>query len=224
MFTKIEVGLRFSDSGYIGKPYWPETNVLIDISKDVHPKLGEAKKQAALLAACEKRGIPPSEYQRIEAKSKHPFYTIGEIRDAEIIIPQRVIQSFINHASMAAPRAIPRIAEKGLTFIGVKLKDGYLRTGKTEKDAKLFERFVKNEESNQRMFTSDPYIIDFTATGVILLDEEIIRETDLLKLLEYGGRMYGIGTARPQGFGRFSVAVWEPLGQPDLLEADKVLA
>ena len=204
--THIEVGLRFTDSGYIGKPFWPETNKLIDISKDVHPKLGDVKKAAALTAACEKRGISEKEYQRLVEKSAHPFYTVGDVRSAEIVIPERVICSFLNHTSMCVPKAIPRITEKGLTFIGVSVKDGHLRTGKTEKDAKLFERFGKNQESNQRLFTSDPYIIDFTAKGILLVDEEIIKGTDLLKLFEYGGRMYGIGTARPQGFGRFSIA------------------
>jgi hypothetical protein len=220
MMTHIEVGLRFSDSGYIGKPFWPETNTLINISKDVHPKLGDAKKQAALAAVCEKRGITIEEYKRIEAKSLYPFYTLGDIRTAEIVIPQRVIQSFLNHASMAAPKAISHIAEKRLTFIGVKVKDGYLRTGKTEKNALLFERFVKNEESNQRMFTSDPYIIDFTAKGILLVDEEIIKEGDLKKLIEYGGRMYGIGTARPQGYGRFAVSCWELIDRAAVKEAE----
>jgi hypothetical protein len=106
----------------------------------------------------------------------------------------------------------------------VKLKDKHLRTGKTEKDAKLFERFVKNEESNQRMFTSDPYIIDFTARGELMVDEEIIKATDLQKLFEYGGRMYGIGTARPQGYGRFAVTVWEPIESSAVREAERVLA
>lgn len=202
------MALSFTDSGYIGKPFWPETNVLINISKDVHPKLGEVKKRAAIIAACDKRGILPEQYEELVRRSQNPFYTIGE-RGTEIIIPQRIIQSFLNNVSQQAPKAIPRIAEKGLTFIGVKLQGGYLRTGKTEKAARLFERFVKNEESNQRMFTSDYYIIDFEATGIILLDEEVIKPEDLHKLMEYGGRMYGIGTARPQGYGRFSVTRWD---------------
>src|ERR1700722_16689725 len=137
--TKIEIGLAFVDSGYIGKPFWPATNTLIDISKDVHPKLGEVKKAAALLAAIEKRGITKEQYDGLLAQSRHPFYTIGDLRTSEIVIPQRIIQSFLNHASMSVPKAIPRITEKSLTFVAIKFKDGYLRTGKTEVDAKLFE-------------------------------------------------------------------------------------
>ncbi len=208
---RIAIALSFTDSGYIGKPYWPETNVLINLSKDVHPKLGEAKKQAALAAACEKRGITMEKYQEILERSQNPFYTING-RGSEIIIPERIIQSFLNNASQEAPKAIPRIAAKGLTFIGVKIEDGFLRTGKTEKDAQLFERFVKNQESNQRMWTVDPFVINFQATGILRLDEDIIKENQLKTLMEYGGRLYGIGTARPQGFGRFSVTRWELLG------------
>jgi hypothetical protein len=207
---RISIGLTFTDSGYIGKPFWPETSQVINISKDVHPKLGDAKKKAAVLAACEKRGITAAQYEEIVERSKNPFYTIGA-RGTEIVIPERVIQSFLNNCSQEAPKAIPRIAAKGLTFIGVKIEDGFLRTGKTEKDAKRFGRFVKNQESNQRMWSEDPYIIDFTATGILRVDEEIIRCADLQKMVEHGGRMYGIGTARPQGFGRFVVTKWDKL-------------
>jgi len=206
---KVQAALTFNGSGYIGLPYWPERNLEINIAKEVHPKLGPAKKEAALQAACEKHGITLEQYQRTCELANRPFYTVDGTRNGEIVIPQRVIQSFLNHASMSAPKAIPKIAEKGLTFIGVKIADGFLRTGKTEKNAKKFERFVKMAESNQRSFASDFYIDDFTARGVFQVDEEVIKVEDLRKLMEYGGRWYGIGSARPQGFGRFQVTGWD---------------
>lgn len=208
--VRIDAAFGFRASGYIGKPFWPERNTLINIAKDVHPKLNEVKKKQAILAACEKRGITPEEYERICDKASWPFYTDGD-REAEIIIPARVFHSFLNHTSMAAPKAIPRITEKGLTFIGVHIQGGAFHTGKTEADSLRFERFVKLEESNQRSFSSDPYIIDFQAQGVIELDTEVITASDLRKLVEYGGRWIGIGGARPQGFGRFVVERWEIL-------------
>jgi hypothetical protein len=208
---KVQVALTFNGSGYVGLPYWPERNTEINIAKEVHPKLGPAKKEAALLAACEKHGLTITEYNRVCELAARPFYTTDGTRLGEIVIPQRVIQSFLNHASMSAPKAIPRIQEKGLTFIGVKIVGGHLRTGKTEKDAKKFERFVKMAESNQRSFASDFYIDDFTARGVFEIDEEVIKTDDLRKLMEYGGRWYGIGSARPQGYGRFQVTGWDPV-------------
>jgi hypothetical protein len=210
---KINVKFAFTESGYIGKPYWPELNTLINISKDVHPKLGDVKKEAALRAACEKRGVKyPEEYEALKERAERPFYTIDDTANGEIVIPQRVFQSFINHTSMSVPKALPRVTSKGLTFIGIKLVDGHLRTGKTIRDAKKFERFVKLEESNQRSFSVSEYLADFVATGTIILDQEVIKEADLRKLVEWGAKWVGIGGARPQGFGRFSVISWEPIG------------
>jgi len=208
---RVAIALTFDESGYIGKPFWPETNTIINISKDVHPKLGDAKKQAALQAACEKRSLTLAEYDAIVERSKNPFYTVDG-RGSEIVIPQRIYQSFLNGTCQQVPKVIPKIEEKGLTFIGVKVDGGFLRTGKTETDAKLFGRFVKNEESNQRMWTEDKYIVGFSATGILSVDEEIIKVDDLKKLTEYGGWKFGIGTARPQGYGRFRVTRWEVLG------------
>src|SRR5262249_52544645 len=91
--VKVRIGLQFEK--YIGLPFWPETNEVINISKDVHPKLGEAKKEQALLASLEKRGFTKKEYERMVKRSQRPFYTIDDSDDGEgeIIIPERVLQS-----------------------------------------------------------------------------------------------------------------------------------
>lgn len=209
--VKVEVALNFNGSGYIGKPYWPELDQIIKVEREVHPKLGPAKKEAALLASCGKQGIDLARYHEIKELAGRPFYTLDGTRDGEIVIPQRVYQSFLNHASMEAPKSIPRIQEKGLTFIGVTVDGGMFRTGKHLKDAKKFDRFVKNQESNQRQFSSDFYIDDFFARAILHVDEEVIKVNDLLKLTEYGGHWFGVGTARNQGFGRFQVTTWERL-------------
>jgi hypothetical protein len=209
--TRVQVALLVEK--YIGQPFWPETSALINIGKDVHPKLGDAKKEAAINAALEKRDLNRGDYDRMVLRAARPFYTATDANDGsgEIIIPERIIQSFINHASQKAPKAIPRVAEKGLTFIGVKIAGGALLTGRTLADALKFERFVKNEESNQRMFCSQSYIANFTARGVFHVDEDIIKVDALRRLFEYGGRYFGIGSARPQGYGRFTVTGWDVL-------------
>jgi hypothetical protein len=206
--TKVQIALKFGSLGYAAKPYWASLNTLINISKLVHPKLGDAKKAAALLAACEKNGITPEQYKALVEDAARPFHTMDNSRAGEIIIPVRIFHSFLNHASMQAPKAIPRIQEKGLTFIAVSLVQDFLRTGQTEDNAKLFARFVKNQESNQRMWAEDKYIADFTAKGVLEVDEEIISAEDLRKLAAWGGKMVGIGACRPQGYGRFQVSDW----------------
>jgi hypothetical protein len=209
--VKVQVAFNFNGSGYIGLPYWPERNTIIDIGKDVHPKLGATKKEQALLAALEKRGLNKEQYEEMQKKAERPFYTVDGSREGTIAIPERIIQSFINNASMQAPKAIPRVSDKGLTFIGVKIADKMMVTEKTITDAKLFERFVKMETSNQRNWCSSFYIDDFIARGIFSVDEEIIMPDDLKKLIEWGGKQIGIGSARPQGYGRFQVAGWDYL-------------
>ena len=122
-FARVKVAFGFTQSGYT----WPERNELINLSKDVNPRLGEAKKQAALNAALKKRGISAAEYERIKQRAARPFYTVTDADDGtgEIVIPDRVFHSFLNHASQVVPKVIPRIEEKGLTFIGVKTTEGF---------------------------------------------------------------------------------------------------
>src|ERR1035437_6615191 len=159
---KINLALQFNERGYVGKPFWPEISTLISISHDVHPKLGDAKKAAAVLAACEKRNITPAGYADIRERSTRPFYTANDQRDGEIVIPARVFQSFLNNTCQSAPKALEAYKSKGLTFVGVKPGDGnggrFLRTGMTVKDALIFSRLVKLETSNQRSRQDDAYI------------------------------------------------------------------
>ena len=220
--VNVEVSLTFDK--YIAKPYWPEISSLINIGKDVHPKLGDAKKAQAIVASCEKRGVTPEEYAQMLVKSKQPFYTIDGARDSEIVIPSRIWHAFINNTSQSAPKAIAKVESKGLTFIGIHVADGFLRTGKTEADAQKFERFVKMEESNERKWSVDYYIENFTATGVLQVDVDNITPATLRKLFEFGGKYYGIGSARPQGYGRFTVAAWVTPQTEQELEALAAIA
>jgi len=217
MVKHVNVKLKFDtpESGYIAKPFCPELSTVINVAKDVHPKLGEAKKQQAVLAALEKRGLTKDEWDTIQELAKRPFYTIDGTRKGEIIIPQRIFRSFLNHASMKCPKAIPSIKERGMTFIAVTVEShgkhggAHFLTGQTEKDAIEFTRLVKLEESNQWTPATDLYIRDFEASARIGIEEEVITSEDLKKLTEWGGYWIGIGSARPQGFGRFTVTQWE---------------
>jgi hypothetical protein len=201
----VNVKISFDDSGYIGLPFWPERNELINIQKEVHPKLQGAKREAAINAALDKRGFNQSDYARLQTLAARPFHTVN----GQIAIPARSFISFINHASMEAPKAIPKIQNKGLTFIAVKVRNGYLIGDKTDEDAKVFGRFVANKESNQRRWDESKYVDQITFSGSLQVDEEIIKPENLKKLIEWGGKMVGIGSSRPQGFGRFRVVEWE---------------
>src|SRR5947207_1184847 len=160
--VRIEAALMFDK--YIGLPYWPERNFLIEIGKSVHPKLGDAKKLQARTAILSKLGKTVEDFERAVVRASRPFYTIDDpdpdLGNGEIIVPARHFLAFLNHASMEAPRVVPKIGNKGMTFLGVKFfgpVDGFL-TGKTIVDAQTFSRFVKMAESNQRVFSETPYI------------------------------------------------------------------
>jgi hypothetical protein len=210
-FKLVDVALSFTS--YIGLPYWPERNFLINVGKEVHPKLQGEKREAALRASIEKMGKTMEEYERAKIRAARPFYTLDDrnpdLGDGEIIIPERHFLSFLNHVSQTAPKAIPRISNKGLTFIGVRFATTGFSTAKTISNAKVFGRFVKMEESNQRSYCESLYIDNFVAEGRLRVDESIIRVPDLLKLVQYGGKYVGIGSARPQGYGRFTVTRWD---------------
>jgi hypothetical protein len=109
---------------------------------------------------------------------------------------------------LCAPKnAVPQV-NTGLIHVAFQLKDGWLTTGKTKADAKLFSRFVKNEESNQRRFDESPYIFDFTATGTAFIEEDLVTSADLQRIMEFGGRYVGAGSSRDQGYGRFIVSAF----------------
>jgi hypothetical protein len=96
----VSVVLRFDK--YIGMPFWREKTIVINVSKEVHPKLGDAKKQAAITASIEKMGITRKEYDRALGMAERPFYTINDKDalqgDGEIVIPARPFLSFLNNA------------------------------------------------------------------------------------------------------------------------------
>jgi hypothetical protein len=61
--------------------------------------------------------------------------------------------------------------------------------------------------SNQRGYRSNAYICDFRATGSLDVEPEMVEPDALLRLLEFAGRVVGIGASRKMGWGRFTVEV-----------------
>lgn len=207
--TRLKVVLDFKDGlGYIAQPFWPALNELIDIHKvsGYNRAKSEANRQKALNAELEKRGLTVADYEKIKANSQQAFHLAPNTN--EIIIPPRNFFSFLNNASMEAPKGVPKIGQKGLTFVALQIDPPGIQTGKFKADG-WFERFVKMEESNQRSWSRSPYIKDFEAKFAMLVDETIISVKDLKALVAWAGKYIGIGAARPQGYGRFTVGQWE---------------
>ena len=67
---------------------------------------------------------------------------------------------------------------------------------------------MKLEESNQRSWQTNPYIVDFQATGEMFCDTTMLKTDDLRRMIDWGGKVVGIGAARSQGYGRFEVIEW----------------
>jgi hypothetical protein len=213
--TAVRIALTFGEEGqgYIGLPYWPELATLINIGKEIHPKLKGAKREQALQAELDKRGLTKADYDRLVLRSQRKFYTAddNDLGAGEIVIPRHVLTGMMVQTVKRAPKnAVPQI-NTGLLHVAFQLKDGWLTTGKTKNDAKIFSRFVKNEQSNQRRYEQTPYIYDFVATGTALIDESLVSADDLFRVFEFGGRYVGVGSARDQGYGRFLVNAWDNL-------------
>jgi hypothetical protein len=190
---------------------WPELATLIDIGKEIHPKLKGAKRDQALEAALTKKGLTKADYDRIVLRSQRKFYVDNDsdTGDGEIVIPRHVLAGMLVQTVKRAPKnAVPQV-NTGLVHVAFQLTEGWLRAGKNKADAKLYQRFVKNEESNQRRWDETPYLPNFTASGTLLIEESLVSADDLFRIFEFGGRYIGVGSCREQGYGRFLVSAWD---------------
>lgn len=199
--VQLEVEMQFGKRGYIAQPFWQEMKRVIAIQKNsgYNRVKQEKRRKQVLMAELERQGMSEKQYEDLLEASKRPFYTCN----GEIVIPAEKIYAFINNSAQLAPKHIPTL-DRGLIFVALDIQEPGIRTGKTAPDG-VFSRFVKLEESNERALSESAYISDFTGSFKATLKEEIYSPKDLKILLEWGGRMVGIGAARPQGYGRFEV-------------------
>jgi hypothetical protein len=165
--------------------------------------------------------VSQKEYQRKIQRSKRPFYTITDSDDGsgEIIIPRHVILGMLGHCMKVCPVKEYRL-DMGLLHNALQIRDGHFLTGKTTADAQVFGRFVKMDASNQRSREDSLYIPNFTATGVLMIDEPYLQDAGiakpaetLSKVLQYCGKYIGIGSSRTQGYGRFRVEYFDLLSE-----------
>jgi hypothetical protein len=200
---EIKVELKFKS--YIAHPMTRERSQVISIQKvsGVNRVRSEENRKQTLAAELEKRGMSEADYAVLQQKANAQFFTTG---DGEVYIPGRNFQSFLCHIAHVAPKAV-RVINYQVVRTAVQCSD--LLTGKTEADAKLFGRYVRLEESNERSWQENQFIEDFVASGTISLDETMVAPKDLRSMIEYGAKYLGIGAARSQAFGRFTIQKWE---------------
>jgi len=203
--VQLEIEMQFGKRGYIAQPFWPEMKTVISIQKSsgYNRVKSDKRRKAVLMTELERRGLTEQQYEELVEKSKRPFYTAP---DGEIVIPPEKIYAFINNTAQMA-KNVPS-PERGQIFVVLDIHGEGVYTGKTAPDG-VFSRFVKLEESNERTLSESPYIHNFTGRMKASLDDAMYSPKDLKSLLEYGGRMVGIGAARPQGFGRFELTKFQ---------------
>ena len=205
---RVRIGLQFIKKGYIAQPFWSELKQIISIQKTsgFNRLKNEQKRRQALLAELEKRSLTEADYAEMVAKSKRPFHRVGGSEQGEIYIPGDNFQAYLANIAHRAPRAVAKVDPQNCR-VAVEVEEPGLMTGKMEPDG-IYSRFVKNEESNERMLAESPYIKDFVAKGTLVINTEMIDPKDLQRMVEYGGRWIGIGAARPMGFGRMVISEW----------------
>ena len=200
---RIQVSLTFPQ-GYIAHPYWPARERIITIRKQsgVDRSRSEPKREKALKAWLDTHEMTMDQYRELEAAAARPFYTAA---DGEIVVPAHQLHGFMAATAAIAPAAV-RIAKP--EQIRAVVEWGELRTGRMQGDG-VYERFVRNPLTNQRRLETNSYIAKFTAQGELRLVNPDL-EKRLREFIAYGGEEIGIGAARKMGWGRFTLAAWDP--------------
>lgn len=208
--------------GYIGHPYWPEMQQLIDIQKEsgMRRARSENNRAKALTEYLQKHNMTVADYQKLEKLAERPFVTAADEERIslgkhpvnghdpdEIVIPPRQLDGAFANASDEA-RAATRIASREQIRTILKVRPIY--TGKTKPDG-VWERFVVPTAgtgaklSNQRGLRRSPYIGEFDAELTVEFDNALVREERVRQFLEFTGREIGVGASRKMRWGRFEI-------------------
>ena len=202
----VEHKVRVHLETYIGHPYWPEREKLINIQKESglsRARTAQTRRKALddYLASID---MTRAQYDDLERLASRPFYTSDE---GVIIVPAlHMVSMIVATCDTISARARPCPPNLVRTLI----RPTGWQTAKTAPDG-VWERFATvtsgtgQKLSNQRALRADPYIEDADATGVIGIDDSDIRAEVLWKALAWAGVHVGIGAARKMGKGRFTL-------------------
>jgi hypothetical protein len=205
--------------GYVGHPYWPELERVINIDKESGTRRArsEATKSNALTQHLLRIGMTVEELAELRIKAERPFYTVADmpapLRNGhdtnEIIIPQIHILGCLTQAADTAPSAT-RVANPEQIRSVLQVPEPIF-TGKHEADG-VWERFTVVTSgtgaklSNQRALRRNSYISGFSAPLTIEFDDSLVDPAKVRNFLSYAGREVGIGASRKLGWGRFTVS------------------
>jgi hypothetical protein len=207
----FEKGTPHTPKGYVGDPYWPELNDVIDIQKKsgMNRARSTPNRRKALEEYLVTIGKTLDQYRELEKIAAMPFYRDPESN--EIVIPEHCVMSFLS-STCNQTRSNSRPCEP--EQVRSRFVVSPWKTGKMEADGE-WKRFVVvssgpgGKLSNQRSLRVNDYITDFDATGTISFDPDFVDPETLHRALDFGGRFIGIGASRKMGMGRFELRRFE---------------
>ena len=200
---------------YIGHPYWPEMERLITITKEsgMSRARSTANRRKALEQYLQAAGMTFAQYEELEKKAAEPFYKAGD----RIIVPELHVTSMVV-ATCDTIRAAGRPCPPDQVRSAMRFSDWM--TDRSKPDG-VWERFAVvtagtgQKLSNQRALRSNPYVGSppgglgdakgVQCSGIITLDESMVKPSVLLDALRWAGTDVGIGASRKMGWGRFDV-------------------
>jgi hypothetical protein len=217
----VSIVLHF-DQGYIGHPFWPERERLINVQKEsgMNRARSEANRAKSLQDYLRVHGMDLDDYSDLERLANRQFYTRADSHGAldgndpdEIVIPAHQFYGCLAQAADLATSSV-RLARPEQLRTVLQVTD--LGTGKTQPDG-TWERFVVvtagagNKLSNQRALRQNTYIEQFDATGRLHFSEDVVAPQRVEDFLRYAGREIGVGASRKLGWGRFVMTGWTEL-------------
>lgn len=215
---RIKLSVVVPMGSYIGHPYWPEKDDLINI----HKKSGFNRartpntKEKALKGYLDSIGMTMDDYQELKKLAERQWYRQDNVdQTSEIVIPRHQISGCLVQAINNSPSAVRGPYKADTVRVVLQISD--FGTGKFEAD-EVFDRFVKLEQSNQRSRQTNEVIVDFDAGGFIHAERPFTNKDlkDLVRLLNYAFKNAGVGASRKMGYGRRSGEVSvEPVGSLD---------
>lgn len=207
---------------YIGHPYWPEREAVINITKEsgMQRARSDANRRKSLEEYLRSKDMTLADWDKLNELADRQFYTNGY--GISIVVPKKHVVSMLVATCYTARAAFRPCAPEQAR---IALRASEWKTNATVDDAHLWERFAVVSSgtgaklSNQRGYRKNLFIgadppdgeptIPVTATGSIEIDEEMVRPEVLENALRWAGQMVGIGASRKMGWGRWTVEEFE---------------
>lgn len=214
----MRINLEINLHSYIGHPYWPEMERLVNITKEsgMSRARSSANRRKALEEYLRAENMTLAQYEELEKLANRPFYTDAEGR---IVVPARHVEGMLVtmcNTARAANKPCPA------DMVRTVLRPTMWQTELRPDDALMWERYAVVTSgtgaklSNQRGLRRNQYVgahppadcvptKEVIAVGNLDLNEEMVKPEVLHKTLQWAGEWVGIGASRKMGWGRFEV-------------------